>query len=159
MSELFQYILHGESNSLLEKLNAENINQQQDGMSLLMYAIQHQQNDIALELINLGIDVNLQNSKGQTALHFLAVYKNDLALAQAIIQRGADLSVVDSAGNISLWTAIFNANGHYDLVELLLEHKANLDSKNRTGKSPFDLAVLMKFPEGIALVEQYKVNA
>ena len=54
MSELFQHILHGESNSLLEKLNAENINQQQDGMSLLMYAIQHQQDDIALELINLG---------------------------------------------------------------------------------------------------------
>lgn len=157
MSELFQYILHGESSRLLEELKAENINQQQDGMSLLMYAIQHQQDDIALQLINLGIDVNLQNSKGQTALHFLAVYKNDLALAQAIIQQEADLSITDNAGNTSLWTAIFNAQGQYDLVKLLLEYGADLDNKNRTGKSPYDLALLMKFPEGIELVEQYKV--
>ena len=54
MSELFQHILHGESNSLLEKLNAENINQQQDGMSLLMYAIQHQQDDIGEWLCDAG---------------------------------------------------------------------------------------------------------
>lgn len=158
MSELFQLILHGEHNALLEKITFDNINQQLNGSSLLMYALQHQQDDIALKLIELGIDVNLQNSKGQTALHFIAVYKNNIHVAQAIIDHGADLALQDSSGNISLWTAIFNAQHHYELVKLLLEHGANLNSKNRTAKSPYDLALLMKFPEGIALVEQYQTN-
>ena len=68
-----------------------------------------------------------------------------------------DINHGDSFGITPLHYAA--THDRVDLVELLLEHKANLDSKNRTGKSPFDLAVLMKFPEGIALVEQYKVNA
>ncbi|CAM9170806.1 hypothetical protein [Acinetobacter bereziniae] len=41
MSELFQLILHGESNAALGKLTAETLNQQLDGSSLLMYALQH----------------------------------------------------------------------------------------------------------------------
>lgn len=158
MSELFQYILHGQMNSLLEKVDSQNINQLFDGSSLLMYALQHKQDEIALKLVELGIDVNLQNTKGQTALHFMAVYKNDLSIAQAIIQHNADLSLQDSAGNISLWTAIFNAQGQYELVKLLLEYGADVDSKNRTSKSPYDLAILMKRPEGISLVEQYNAK-
>lgn len=158
MSELFQYILHGQMNSLLEKVDSQNINQLFDSSSLLMYALQHKQDEIALKLVELGIDVNLQNTKGQTALHFMAVYKNDLSIAQAIIQHNADLSLQDSAGNISLWTAIFNAQGQYELVKLLLEYGADVDSKNRTSKSPYDLAILMKRPEGISLVEQYNAK-
>lgn len=158
MSELFQYILHGQMNSLLEKVDSQNIDQLFDGSSLLMYALQHKQDEIALKLVELGIDVNLQNTKGQTALHFMAVYKNDLSIAQAIIQHNADLSLQDSAGNISLWTAIFNAQGQYELVKLLLEYGADVDSKNRTSKSPYDLAILMKRPEGISLVEQYNAK-
>ena len=39
MSELFQLILHGESNAALGKLTPETLNQQLDGSSLLMYAL------------------------------------------------------------------------------------------------------------------------
>lgn len=84
MSELFQLILHGESNAALGKLTPETLNQQLDGSSLLMYALQHQQDDIALKLIELGIDVNLQNNQGQTALHlWLFIKMISVLLAQS----------------------------------------------------------------------------
>lgn len=41
ITQLFKHILHGESNELLTQLNPENINFQDDGSSLLMYALQH----------------------------------------------------------------------------------------------------------------------
>ncbi len=46
MTQLFQHILHGESDELLAQLNPKNINLQDNGSSLLMYALQHKQDKI-----------------------------------------------------------------------------------------------------------------
>ena len=46
MTQLFQHILHGESDELLTELNPKNINLQDNGSSLLMYALQHKQDKI-----------------------------------------------------------------------------------------------------------------
>lgn len=124
-------------------------------MSLLQEALKNKQDSIALYLIKAGINVNNQDSQSQVALHYIAVYKNDLDIAQEIINHGGNVNSKDKFGNVPLWTAIFNAKGEYDFVEFLLKNGSDLKSTNTAGKTPYDLAYIMKFPELIGLINEY----
>lgn len=83
--------------------------------------------------------MNQQDRNGQTPIHFAAAHSN-VALARAIVESGADLSIKDAHGNTPLWTAVFNAKGHYDIVETLVKNGADADTKNNAGKSPLAFA-------------------
>lgn len=158
MENLFKIITDGNLDAVKEAINESNINVLNvNNMSLLQEALKNKQDDIALYLIEKGINVNNQDYQGQIALHYIAVYKNDLKVARSIIQNGADIDIKDKFGNSALWTSIFNARGEYDLVKLLLENHADLKSANSAGKTPYDLAYIMKFPELIDLINEYSV--
>ncbi len=158
MENLFQTVRDGNLEILKEQINQSNINVLNvNNMSLLQEALKNKKDDIAFYLVEKGIHVNNQDSQGQTALHYIAVYKNNLDIAKAILAHDAQIDLKDKFGNSALWTAIFNAKGEYNFVELLLENKADLKSTNSAGKTPYDLANIMKFPELIHLVNQYSV--
>ncbi|MCS3529758.1 ankyrin repeat domain-containing protein [Chryseobacterium sp. JUb7] len=158
MENLFKIITDGNLDAVKEAINESNINVLNvNNMSLLQEALKNKQDDIALYLIEKGINVNNQDYQGQIALHYIAVYKNDLKVARSIIQNGADIDIKDKFGNSALWTSIFNARGEYDLVKLLLENQADLKSANSAGKTPYDLVYIMKFPELIDLINEYSV--
>lgn len=158
MENLFKIITDGNLDAVKEAINESNINVLNvNNMSLLQEALKNKQDDIALYLIEKGINVNNQDYQGQIALHYIAVYKNDLKVARSIIQNGADIDIKDKFGNSALWTSIFNARGEYDVVKLLLENHADLKSANSAGKTPYDLAYIMKFPELIDLINEYSV--
>lgn len=159
MENLFKLITDGNLDAVKEQIDESNINVlNTNDMSLLQEALKNRQDKIALYLIEKGINVNNQDSQGQTALHYIAVYKNDLDIAKSIIQHGADIKLKDKYGNTALWTAVFNARGEYDFVKLLLENKADMKSVNTAGKTPYDLAYIMKFPELISLINEYSVS-
>jgi ankyrin repeat protein len=88
-----------------------------------------------MDLIRRGIDVNSQNVNGQTPLHCAALYGN-LKLADEMLAHGGDPNARDVYGNSPLWTAVFNARGHYDIVESLVGHGADSATKNKAGRSP-----------------------
>ena len=113
------------------------------GISLLHRAIAHQCPEIAFDLINRSINVNIQDDRGQSSLHYLGFYPN-LALAEAIIQNGGDLELKDNYGNTPLWYVVFNARGNYAFVELLMQNKANPNLLNNVGKTPHDSASPIK---------------
>ncbi len=100
----------------------------------------------------LSADENWLEKKDKyqrTPLHSAARYGAFLA-ARFLIDRGADLNVMDESGNTPLHLAsIF---GHDEIVDLLIQHKADIDTLNDQGQAPIYLASLYGNPESIKLL-------
>ncbi|QHW29398.1 ankyrin repeat domain-containing protein [Paenibacillus rhizovicinus] len=76
-ADIFTLARFGNLDNFKSKLIIGQINRKSEGGSgLLHYAISGNKFDIASFLITSGIDVNLTNSDGQTALHRICVNQN-----------------------------------------------------------------------------------
>ena len=80
--------------------------------------------DFALELVESGIDVNVQTASGDTPLHF-AVSRKNLALVQALLARNVAIDAVNEYGFTPLREAVTIAAG--DIVQELLNAGADPD--------------------------------
>ncbi|XP_062835946.1 protein phosphatase 1 regulatory subunit 16A [Anolis carolinensis] len=95
-------------------------------------------NDVAevRQFLQNGLDPNLYNEDGLTALHQCCIddYKEIVLL---LLEAGADINACDS----ELWTPLHAAAtcGHLRLVQLLIERGANLLAVNSDGNMPYDL--------------------
>lgn len=107
--------------------------------SLLHVAISRGNDEIALDLIEKGINLNHQNNDGETALHYCLVRSNFLVF-NAILDKDIDVNLVDKHGNSALWVAVRVKEDNLLIVERLLAKGANPNFKNNYGKSPLDLA-------------------
>lgn len=83
--------------------------------NLLHEAIACCRNDIATNLINRN-NINQQDYKGETPLHYCAAYFN-LEIAELLLQKKAQINIIDKYGNNPLWVAVFNAHGDYRMVK------------------------------------------
>jgi Ankyrin repeats (3 copies)/2OG-Fe(II) oxygenase superfamily len=63
-----------------------------------------------------GVDVNLVNEYGQTAL-YLAAWKGHLAVVELLLHFGADPSIVSNGGSTAL--SVASANGHVDIASAI----------------------------------------
>lgn len=68
-----------------------------------------------------------------------AAYFN-LEIAELLLQKKAQINIIDKYGNNPLWVAVFNAHGDYRMVKLFLKYNANIQNKNRANRSPLDFA-------------------
>lgn len=85
-----------------------------------------------------GIRVNQPNKYGLTALQQACVDGN-LELANFLLERGADLSLVDSDGRTALHLA--SEQGHLDIVSLLVNSAcADVNARNGCGQKAVDVA-------------------
>ena len=69
-----------------------------EGLTLLHWAVDHGFRDIVMLLLEAGCNMNSQDSELQTPLHY-AVSCGHSDLVELLIQRGADTSLKDSDGN------------------------------------------------------------
>lgn len=122
------------------------------GQNLLHEAIAHGNDEVSIALIELGIDLNHQDSKGQASLHYAAA-RNQAEVVARILTQGGDVTVTDSFGNQPLWTAVFNARGNYRTVSALLAHGADTAHRNKAGRSPLDFAQQIQDTELILLLK------
>lgn len=94
---------------------------------------------ISLMLNDGNTNINLQDRLGYTALHYAAQdYSEDIC--NILLEHGAEVDLQDIHGNTPLWKAIFNSKGRPEVIQLLLKYGADKHKKNKSDKSPYDLA-------------------
>ena len=92
------------------------------------------------------IDVNVLSGQGESPL-MLAALKGQLALAETLIKKGADV-------NKTGWTPLHYAatGAHLPLIRLLLENYAYIDAESPNGSTPLMMASMYGNPEAVKLL-------
>lgn len=91
-------------------------------------AVLSQELAVLLRVMELGCDIDMVNSEGNTPLHLAARLKNS-ELCQALIQHGACLNVQDKNGETALSSSIYFGCDRNSF--LLIQHGADLDCADR----------------------------
>jgi ankyrin repeat protein len=86
--------------------------------------------DTVLRLIKEGVNINAQDSNGQTAT-MIATYNNDVTTAKVLIEAGADVNIQDDIKNNPFLYA--GAEGYLDILKLTIKAGANPMITNRYG--------------------------
>jgi ankyrin repeat protein len=129
-------------NNLIEEFGV-NINSQnnRDKESALTLAVRYKKNELAIHLINIGININLQNSNKDNAFIIAASTSNDEML-DIFIQLGMDLNFQNLYGDTALIMATHR--GFLHIVEKLYNTGAVLNMRNRLGQTALMYAVKLE---------------
>ena len=99
-------------------------------------------------LIASGVDVNVSDRDGATALHW-ASYRDDVDMVERLIRAGAKVNAANDLGATALWLA--SVNGNAAMVRTLLEAGAAPDQALLRGETPLMAAARTGNPD---IVEQ-----
>jgi ankyrin repeat protein len=111
-----------------------------DGWPLLHLAAAFADRETVLTLLDAGADIHRvsQTPMRNQALHALLALSKDADVARLLIDRGADVNAVQTAGYRPLHQAA--VVGREDLVRLLLDAGADKAARCDRGKTPADYA-------------------
>lgn len=90
-----------------------------------------------LELITKGIDVNLTNEIGVTALH-LSAKEGHVKVVNELLKHGARVDAATQKGVTALHVA--SLSGKVDVIKLLLDSNAKLNIQSKDGFTPLYMA-------------------
>ncbi|AUD40125.1 ankyrin repeat family protein [Flamingopox virus FGPVKD09] len=79
-------------------------------------------------LLSKGIDPNIKDDLGNTALHYACDYRNGLNMVRYLIKNGADINIENDYGTTPLACAVNTCN--IELVSILLDSGANPNSSS-----------------------------
>lgn len=134
------------------------------GRSLLHDAISSKKWDMASDLIDRGIDVNLQDEYGSTVLHYIADMPIDMDIAKKVLDAGGNPNIKDKNNQTAFYSLVGNMNDtymengiKYSLMELLLKYGAD-----KTIKCPQDnameLAEIIEDERAIEIMGMYQME-
>ncbi|KAK6349038.1 hypothetical protein TWF730_009798 [Orbilia blumenaviensis] len=112
-----------------------------------------QRNNIGLvyDLIQSGANATVQNNFGNTALHIAAEEGHNLVVSVLLTKdKGRIIDIQNSEGETALHKAV--DYGNIDIVERLLEEKANKDLRSNKGLTAARLAEVLKESKMVALL-------
>lgn len=120
------------------------------GENILMKVCKYTSNkNIVQFLVYNGLNVNDKDYSGNTAL-ISSIRNQNTQIMNELIELGADINIQNSDGltafSIILSRLLFedNVDNLLEKINLLLQHKAKLDIKNKRGKSPIDTMTTLK---------------
>ncbi|MDQ8738587.1 ankyrin repeat domain-containing protein [Paenibacillus sp. LHD-38] len=96
----------------------------------LFQAVKRGETDTVIRLIKERVNINVQDSNGQTAT-MLATYNNDVTTAKVLIEAGADVNIQDDMKNNPFLYA--GAEGFIDILKLTIKACADPTITNRYG--------------------------
>lgn len=146
---LFRAAQSGQAAVLLKLLSQDPDLEARDrgGQTSLLVASVKGHKDIVELLLARGAAVDAQDKDGRTPLLALAAEKSTASTwntggrdtARLLITHGSNVDFKDQIGRTPLlWAA---TNGHYDLVEMLLEKGASVFAVNNRGRTALHLAI------------------
>lgn len=101
--------------------------------------------DLVRILLDRGININTQDSRGFTALHLAAMYGHEYTVALLLLRR-ADVNPKDRWGYTPLHAA--GVAGEWRSVRVLVQYGgADIEATENTGKTPLHIAVAGGDPE------------
>lgn len=95
--------------------------------------------EVARTLFELGTPIEFADGNGITMLGRAAL-NNEVAMAKTLIERGANVNVVDRLGMTPLLWAASMDFGDPAMIELLLKSGAKADARNKDGLTALELA-------------------
>ena len=85
------------------------------------------------KLIDSGVNVNIKNKSGVTALH-VAAKINEVDKVKILLEKGTKVNIKDRVKNTPLLYAC--SQGSYETAEVLIENGAELHAVNKNGSTP-----------------------
>lgn len=124
-----------------------------NGNPLLFTAIQTRNDTVILKCLTYTKNINRQY-RGMTTLHYAILYRNDLSIIKAIVEKGANVNLLDADGDSPLMLAIAH---DYRVIEYLVtETNADLNLQNTDGDTLLHLAVRQGNVEVVSLLLNQK---
>jgi len=101
------------------------------------------------ECLNKGIEINVADEHGQTAL-MLAADQGHVDTVKLLLQRGASLDLQNRLGGTALMLACFN--GHLEIVTELLKAGADVNAKSGNGYTALMQAVVKRNEKAVQII-------
>ena len=115
----------------------------------LVEAVKNADDVATRTLLKQGVDVNVPQGDGATALHW-AAYWDDQETAKLLIRAGAALNAANDLGVTPLWVAC--ANGSTAIIETLVKAGADANAAPSTGETPLMTASRVGNVEAVRLL-------
>jgi ankyrin repeat protein len=138
--ELFQKLKRNfDIQKITELINnpSLDINYEDKGQTLLMFASKEGRTDVVELLLSKGANVNDRNSDGRTPIMFASI-EGRTDVVKLLLDRSANPNDKDNYGNSPiLWAS---GNGHTEVVKLLLSKGADPNNEDDLKNTPIMLA-------------------
>ncbi|XP_011498211.1 PREDICTED: transient receptor potential channel pyrexia-like [Ceratosolen solmsi marchali] len=106
-------------------------------------------------LLTKGANPSMKNKRGQTPLH-LAARMHYLECVEALLQHSAsDPNIEDHDGRTALHVALGRSLLAYDVAEILINWKADVNKADKYGYTPLHVAALNELSQCVDVLIQY----